>query len=149
MSYHSYLIDTNIFLRLVPDSDPDRLVVLSALGCLRARQEQLFYTTQILAEFWAVCTRPTTARGGYGLSPARTERKARMIERFCELLTENLATHQEWRQLVVDYAVQGAVIHDARLVAVMKVHGISNLLTFNKDDFKRFQGITALTPSEI
>lgn len=144
-----YLIDTNVFLRLVPDSDPDRALVLSALRKLRDQNEQIFYTTQVLAEFWAVCTRPATARGGYGLSPAKTERKARMIERFCGLITENLATHQEWRQLIVNLAVQGVVIHDARLVAVMKVHGITNILTFNKDDFKRFSGIKALSPSEI
>lgn len=144
-----YLIDTNVFLRLVPDSDPDRALVLSALRKLRDKNEQIFYTTQVLAEFWAVCTRPATARGGYGLSPAKTERKARMIERFCGLITENLATHQEWRQLIVNLAVQGVVIHDARLVAVMKVHGITNILTFNKDDFKRFSGIKALSPSEI
>lgn len=114
-----YLIDTNVFLRLVPDSDPDRALVLSALRKLRDQNEQIFYTTQVLAEFWAVCTRPATARGGYGLSPAKTERKARMIERFCGLITENLATHQEWRQLIVNLAVQGVVIHDARLVAVL------------------------------
>lgn len=144
-----YLIDTNVFLRLVPDSDPDRALVLSALRKLRDQNEQIFYTTQVLAEFWAVCTRPSTARGGYGLSPAKTERKAKMIERFCGLLTENLATHQEWRQLIVTHAVQGVVIHDARVVAVMKVHGITKLLTFNKDDFKRFSEIKALSPSEI
>jgi len=145
----SYLIDTNIFLRLVPDTDPDRPQVLSALRQLRAQQEQLFYTSQVLAEFWVVCTRPTTARGGYGLSPAKTEQKVRVIERLCGFVTENLATHQEWRQLVVRYAVQGVAIHDARLVAVMKVHGITNILTINKEDFKRFPEILALSPSEI
>ncbi|MFN7623531.1 MAG: type II toxin-antitoxin system VapC family toxin [Acidobacteriota bacterium] len=58
-----YLIDTNVFLRLVPDSDPDRLLVISALRKLRAQNEQLFYTTQVLAEFWAVCTRPERHEG--------------------------------------------------------------------------------------
>lgn len=144
-----YLIDTNVFLRLVPDSDLDRLLVISALRKLRAQNEQLFYTTQVLAEFWAVCTRPATARGGYGLSPVKTERKAKMIERFCGLLTENLATHQEWRRLIVNHAVQGVVIHDTRLVAVMNIHRVTNILTFNKEDFKRFSEIKALSPSEI
>ncbi len=31
----------------------------------------------------------------------------------------------------------------------MKVYGITHLLTFNKDDFKRYPGITALLPSEV
>ena len=31
----AYLIDTNVFLRLVPKHDPDRQVVLTALQTLR------------------------------------------------------------------------------------------------------------------
>jgi predicted nucleic acid-binding protein len=145
----SYLIDTNIFLRLVPKTDPDRQTVLDALRKLRAKKEDLYYTTQVLAEFWSVCTRPAHLRGGYGLSPAETERKARLIERYCKLLTESLATHQEWRRLIVAHSLQGVIIHDTRTVSVMKVHGIPHILTFDKDDFKRFTGITALLPTEV
>lgn len=32
----------------------------------------------------------------------------------------------EWRQLVVKHAVSGVQVHDARLVAGMKAHGITN-----------------------
>ena len=144
-----FLVDTNIFLRLVPKSDPDRQLILDAFRKLRARNEEFYYTTQVLAEFWTVCTRPATARGGYGLSPAETERKARMIERYCQLLTESLATHQEWRRLIMAHSVQGVLIHDTRTVSVMNIHGITHLLTFDKDDFKRFPGITALAPSDV
>jgi predicted nucleic acid-binding protein len=144
-----FLVDTNVFLRLVPKSDPDRQLVLDAFRTLRAKNEELYYTTQVLAEFWTVCTRPITARGGYGLSPVETERKARPIERYCKLLTESLATHQEWRRLIMAHSVQGVLIHDARTVSVMNVHGIAHLLTFDKDDFKRFPGITALAPLDV
>jgi len=102
-----YLVDTNVFLRIVPKTDPDREAALTALRKLIENGETLYYTTQVLAEFWTVCTRPTTARGGYGLSPAKTERKARMIERYCQFLPETVAAHQEWRRLMVGHAVQG------------------------------------------
>lgn len=72
-----------------------------------------------------------------------------MIERYCQLLTESLATHQEWRRLIMVHSVQGVLIHDTRTVSVMNVHGITHLLTFDKDDFKRFPGITALAPSDV
>jgi predicted nucleic acid-binding protein len=144
-----FLIDTNVFLRLVPRNDPDRQLILDALRKLRARNEEFYYTTQVLAEFWTVCTRPATARGGYGLSPAETERKARLIERYCQLLTESLATHQEWRRLIMAHSVQGVLIHDTRTVSVMNVYGITQLLTFDKGDFKRFPGITALAPADV
>lgn len=144
-----FLIDTNVFLRLVPVSDPERTVVLSALRQLRLNNEGLFYSTQVLAEFWTVCTRPATSRGGYGLSTVETERKARIIERHCNLLTENLASHQEWRRLIVSYSVQGVEVHDAKHVALMNVYGIENLLTLDKDDFKRYSGINVFAPSDI
>lgn len=145
----SYLVDTNIFLRLVPKSDPNREAILEALRKLRERKEELYYTTQVLAEFWTVCTRDAKARGGYGLSPAQTERKARMIERYCKLLTESFESHQEWRRLLVSHSLQGVIVHDSRTVSVMKVHGVTHILTFDKDDFKRFTEITPVLPSEV
>ena len=101
----AYLIDSNVFLRLVPQDDPDRHAVLRALAKLIADNEDLFYTSQVLAEFWTVCTRPASARGGYGLTPEKTERKARVIERFCRLAPDSLATHQEWRRIIVAHSV--------------------------------------------
>lgn len=144
-----FLVDTNIFLRLVPQNDPDRQIILNALRKLRAKKESLYYTTQVLAEFWTVCTRPATARGGYGLSLQETERKARPIDRYCTLLTESPVTHQEWRRLIMAHSVQGVLIHDARTVSVMIVNGVTNILTFDKDDFKRFPNITALSPLDV
>jgi predicted nucleic acid-binding protein len=144
-----YLVDTNVFLRIVPKTDPDREIALQALRKLIERNEALYYTTQVLAEFWTVCTRPTTARGGYGLSPARTERKARMIERYGQFLPETLSAHVEWRRLIVAHAVQGVQVHDTRLVATMNAYGITHLLTFEKANFTRFPGITIVSPGDV
>jgi|SRR5581483_2208943 len=144
-----YLIDTNVFLRAAKRNDPARQLVLEALRKLRKNNETLCYTTQVLVEFWNVCTRPPTARGGLGLSCQATERKIRIIEKWFHLLPENLATHQEWRRLVVAHSVQGVQVHDTMLVAVMQVHNVLRLLTFNGDDFRRFPGVTVLSPSEV
>jgi predicted nucleic acid-binding protein len=97
-----------------------------------------------LAEFLSVATRPPSARGGLGLSTAETERRARVIERYFRLLPDSLATYHEWRQLIVRYTVVGAQAHDARLVASMKAYGISHLLTFNVEDFRRYPDITVI-----
>jgi predicted nucleic acid-binding protein len=145
----SYLIDTNIFLRLVRHNDPDRQIVLAALQKLRSRNEDLCYTTQVLVEFWNVCTRPLTARGGLGLAHEAAERKTKLIEEQFRLLPESLATHQEWRRLVALHRVKGVQVHDTMLAAVMNVHGITQLLTFNKPDFKRFGSFDVLSPAEV
>lgn len=145
----AYLCDTNIFLRLAKKNDPARQVVLDALRELRVRKEELCYTSQVLGEFWNVCTRPASARGGLGLSCAETERKARLIERHFHFLPDSLLTHQEWRRLIVAHSVVGVQVHDARLVASMNAHRITHLLTFNGDDFQRFQGIMIINPAEF
>jgi predicted nucleic acid-binding protein len=145
----AYLVDTNVFLRLVSRHDPDRPAVLNALRNLTSRNEVLVYTSQILAEFWTVCTRPSTARGGYGLSPEKTERKASLIERFCRFLPDSLVTHREWRRLIVTYSVIGVEVHDPRLVASMNVHGIAGILTFDSKDFKRYPGLVVVSPDNV
>ena len=145
----AYLFDTNLFLRLARRNDPQRQLALEALQKLRSRNEVLCFTPQVLSEFWNVCTRPASARGGLGLSPIQTERKARLIERHFRLLPDNLATFQEWRRLVVMHSVRGVEVHDAKLVASMNVYGITRLITFNVADFTRYPGITVVSPGVV
>jgi predicted nucleic acid-binding protein len=143
-----YLVDTNVLLRLLQRSDPYHHTVRAALRTLWQRGEQLSFTPQNLVEFWRVCTRPTAANG-FGLTVAETDRRARLIERLLTLLPDSPAMHTEWRRLVVTHAVSGVQVHDARLVAAMRVHGVINLLTLNVGDFSRYADMTAVHPRDI
>lgn len=145
----AHLFDSNNLLRLAEKNSPQRLIVLNAVRKLRADNEIIYYTPQILAEFWNVCTRPQSARGGFGLSIAQTERKANLIQKHFALLPDNLATFNEWRGLVSDYQIMGVQVHDAKIVASMISHNIQYLVTFNEKDFKRFPRITVLNPKDI
>jgi predicted nucleic acid-binding protein len=40
-------------------------------------------------------------------------------------------------------------VHDARLVATMKTHGVTDLLTFNVEDFARYTGVEARHPETL
>jgi len=40
--------------------------------------------------------------------------------------------------LIQEFPTAGKQIHDANIVATMLVNGVDFLLTYNKDDFKRF-----------
>ncbi len=55
----------------------------------------------------------------------------------------------QWRQLLVAFNVQGVAEHDARLVSMMLVAGITQVLTLNTGDFRRYPGITAVTPRDV
>jgi predicted nucleic acid-binding protein len=143
-----YLIDTNILLRLTRPQDPNYTLVRSALRNLSARGARLYFALQNIAEFWNVCTRPTD-RNGFGLSPEETCALVESIERTMSLLPENETVYAAWRSLVRDLRISGVQVHDARLAALMQVHGLTQILTLNSADFVRFQAVSAIHPSKV
>jgi predicted nucleic acid-binding protein len=144
-----FLADTGILLRLLERTDPQHAIVRQAIQALRKHGQELFTAPQNASEFWNVCTRPPTARGGLGLSVPETDRRLRIVERLFQVLPDQPGVYAIWRQLVRTHAVMGIQVHDARLTAVMKAHGLTKLLTFNKTDFARYSGIAAMTPAEV
>jgi predicted nucleic acid-binding protein len=144
-----YLLDTNILLRTIQPADPGHMVVRTALRTLRQRGVDRTYLSQNMIELWNVCTRPASARGGFGMSVAEVGRAARLIERLFTLLPDNPDIHKEWRRIVVAHGVQGVQVHDARLVAAMYIHGITHIVTLNASDFRRYPNITAVHPSAV
>jgi predicted nucleic acid-binding protein len=142
-----YLVDSNILIRWVQPAESDYPVVEAALSALVKSGATLCYTSQNLAEFWNALTRPVS-RNGFGLSPEEADRRARRFEGRLRLLPDSLAVHEEWRKLLVEYGVSGVQVHDTRLVAAMRIHGVTRLLTFNTRDFARFAGIEAVHPEE-
>jgi predicted nucleic acid-binding protein len=141
------LLDTGVLLRLLDRSDPHHADIRGALRKLRARGDTSVTSSQNIAEFWNVCTRPASARGGYGLSVAETERRVRLLERLFTVLTETPASYPLWRNLVVAHGVQGVQVHDSRLVAIMQTYGITHILTLNSADFARYYAtVVAVTP---
>jgi predicted nucleic acid-binding protein len=143
------LVDTGVLLRLTIPGDPNHADARRAIRLLKARGNHLMAMTQNAAEFWNVCTRPSMARGGYGFSIDETARKLQLIERLVEIRPDSQAIFREWKRLVVAHSVAGVQVHDTRLVAAMSVYAISNILSFNGPDFKRFSGITIIEPSSV
>jgi predicted nucleic acid-binding protein len=143
------LADTGILLRLLEPTDPDHAVIERAVIALHAQGDTLVIAPQIAAEFWNACTRPATARGGYGLTTAEAYRRLQIIEAVFAVLAEPPAAYRIWRSLVVNHAVQGRQVHDARLVALMQAHGIAHILTLNAADFTRYPGIAPLAPASV
>jgi len=144
----AWLLDTNILLRMSKSDDPRYSPISSALYVLAAQGARLCFTSQTLGEFWNAATRPLD-RNGFGLSTFDTDRVARVIERDFEFLPDNRDVHDRWRQLLIVHDVKGVQVHDARLAASMYVHGVTQLLTSNVRDFRRFQELRAVHPSEL
>lgn len=143
-----YLVDTNILLRLAKRDEPAYSLARGAAEALRAAGETLCYVPQNLVEFWNVSTRPA-GNNGFGLTTMETDQNARAIETAFTLLVDNERVHGEWRRLVVKHSVRGVRVHDARLVAAMVAHGVTHILTFNEEDFIRYDNITVVHPRQV
>lgn len=142
MDESSYLIDTNILLRITRVDDPDCSLVQHCLRTLITRRATFHYSLQNIAEFWNVCTRPVE-RNGFGLSPFEADQDVVAIEESMTFLPDTKEVYSHWRRLVVDHSIRGVQVHDARLVAVMLAYGIPHIFTLNDADFLRFPEITA------
>jgi len=114
-----------------------------------SRGDEICCAPQNIVELWNVSTRPATARGGFGLTTAETDRRVRLIERVFTILEETPAVYLEWRRLVVNYSVVGVQVHDARIVAVMNLHAVTHVLTLNSPDFSRYAGIMCVAPDQV
>ena len=144
----NYFVDTNLLLRLAEPKHPMYSSVLNATTVLRTRGELLGIVPQNLIEFWAVATRPRVNNGlGMRIDEATTELMS--LKALFVLLLDEPSIFSEWEKLVIQHRVSGKQVHDARIVAAMKVHGVTHLLTFNTDDFKRYTDIAAVHPANI
>jgi predicted nucleic acid-binding protein len=148
MAIASCLVDTNILLRIARRSDPQHKVIDTALAKLALEGTTLLYSHQNIAELWNAMTRPI-ARNGFGLTVAEADREVRAIEAGMSFLPDNEAIYREWRRIVVQHAVSGVQVYDARLAATVFVYGIRHILTLNVADFSRYRGLTAIHPSSI
>lgn len=144
----SFAVDTNVLLRSIGDGHVAQPIVQNGLFALRDRGEILSIFPQNLIEFWAVATRPVV-NNGLGLSIAKAERELISLKTLFALLPDTAEIFSEWERIVLQYRVSGKQAHDARLVAAMRVHNLTHLLTFNMDDFKRFTVITAVNPEAL
>jgi len=143
-----HLADTNILIRRIDRAHAQQVEATTAVRALLRSGERVCVAPQNMIEFWNVCTRPVE-RNGLGLSPAEADREASRLEGILTLLPDVPAIYPEWRRLVVAHSVSGVQVHDARIVAVMNVYGISNLLTFNGPDFSRYPGIHVIHPKDV
>ena len=133
----SYLVDTNVLLRSVQESHPMHSDAANSIALLLRQREQVSIIPQNLVEYWCVTTRPETVR------------RIEAFKKALVLLPDNDLIFGEWERLVFKHQVLGKQVYDARLVAAMNVHRVTHLLTFNTDDFERYDGITVISPSSV
>ena len=143
----SYLLDTNVVLRLIDRRDPKHPICCAAVDVLLKRQDEVCLAPQVLVEFWVVATRPTK-NNGLGWNPDVTDR---YVDQLCEqfrLYLERPDLFDLWRQLVSHSAICGKRAHDARVAAFVVAHSIKAVVTLDPNDFHGF-GIDVVEPDML
>lgn len=98
----SYLVDTNVLLRLAQPKNPHQREADKALRTLQRRGESLAIIPQNLIEFWAVATRPATYNG-LGLTVDETAAQIGSLKLICTLLPDRSEIFSEWERIVLQY----------------------------------------------
>lgn len=147
----TYLLDAGILLRFSNASDPQHTVIMGALNELKRAGETLCIAQQSLFEAYSVATRPTTARGGFGFTPEDGARMVNDLIATFSLLPDHPDTLPLWLSQVQQFGVSGVQSHDCRLVAFMRAHGVTSVLTLNGKDFQRYAplGIVVTAPTDV
>ena len=121
--------DTNIVLRSSLEEMPEHVQVRAAIGWLHDSGTELWISRQIIREFCAVLTRPQTFTRP--LPSATVLQLARAFPTSYRVADETAEVTTALLALLVTIPCGGKQVHDARLMAICHVYGISHLLTFN------------------
>src|SRR6266496_4209489 len=132
-----FLMDANLLLRNVQADHPMHLSAVEAIRRLSRRGDKPFLVPQNFYEFWNVATRPLE-KNGLGWTPEEAEEEVKRLQTLFTVLYDSEAVYREWLRLVSVYSIRGVSVHDARLVAAMRIHGLTHILTFNVSDFTRY-----------
>jgi len=142
------LIDTSTLLRTLQPKHLQHETATRALELLATQGRELRIVPQNLVELWVVATRPVD-QNGLGLTPSATAAELKRIKGMFPLLPETPMLYQAWERLVIEHKVSGKPAHDARLVAAMKVHGLTAILTFDRTGFSRYPDIEVVHPTDV
>ena len=142
------LVDSNVLIFSVQKGHAWHEESVGAIERLLAKNGPVYVLPQNVAEFWNVCTRPAD-KNGLGLTPQETEERMKGFDAILSILHDTPEVYTRWRRLLVDHAVKGIQVHDARIAAAMQVHGVAHLLTYNPRDFGRYGGITPILPRDV
>jgi predicted nucleic acid-binding protein len=143
-------VDSNILCRFANRADPQHEETRQALDSAIGQGDELLISPQVEREFWVVATRPRE-RNGLGMQPDEVEADLKAWrEAFFTFVPDSFAVHEAWRDLVNRHAVSGKQAHDAGIVAAAQTAHADQILTFNTEDFRRFEPEIAIaTPREL
>jgi len=135
-------VDTNVLVYASQAASQFFDQATAALARLEDAGDELCVSRQVFREYLAAVTRPQADMAA--VPAAMAVASIRRLLEIYPVLEEGPAVTEQLLELVEHIPTGGRQVHDANLVAIMLVHGIKRLLTFNAGDFRRFGGVIEL-----
>lgn len=133
-------VDSNV---LVAVTDTARAVYADSKAfldsCIKGKY-RAFASGQVFREYAVVVTRPKGVNG-LGLPPDQAAANIRAFLKMVQVLEETYESLDELIRLIQAHDLKGKRIHDANMIAVMRVNGLQAIKTWNPADFRCFDGI--------
>ena len=138
-------VDTNILVYAHREDFPFHETAFRRLAELAEGPAVWAIPWPCLHEFLAVVTHPRIYVPPTPLAQALDQVDAWLESPTLALLTESAAHWPALRALIADGRISGAQIHDARVAALCRQHGVRELWSADRD-FNRFAGLPVVNP---
>lgn len=137
-------VDTNVLIYSRLALSPFHAQALSKLTGLRTAGHELWISRQTVREYLAAMSKPGALAGAIPMAALVADAQAFLAT--YRVAEDGPAVTTELLTLVTTTAVGGKQVHDANIVATMRAHGVSRLLTHNVADFNRFAAVITVVP---
>lgn len=134
------MVDTNVLVYSTVAGNPWHEESRRWLISMHGNDTMLCVIPQILREYLVVLTRGQVFEVKFTVEQAVEALDALLP--WINVLDETEIVSKMLRELVRRYKISGKHIHDANVAAAMLSHGISRIVTYNREDFSVFPEIS-------
>jgi len=138
-------VDTNVLVYAHREDSPWHAAARARLTELAEGRSGWAIPWPCLHEFLAIVTHPRIYAPPTPIDGALDQVDAWLESPSLTLLAETEGYWPDLRRAIEEGRIAGSHVHDARVAALCRLHGIRELWTADRD-FGRFPGLTALNP---
>jgi len=138
-------VDTNLLVYAHREDSPFHNAAFDRIADLAAGPASWAIPWPCVHEFLAIVTHPRIYAPPTPLTAALDQVSAWLESPTLVLLTESAAHWPTLRALLIEGRIAGPQVHDARVVALCRQHGVRELWSADRD-FTRFAGLTVVNP---
>lgn len=137
MGVDRVFVDTNALVYAADAASPLHAVARRKLQDYADAGYEIWVNRQVFREYLVVMSRLMKAAGNYDSFALGND--IRRFEQQFQVAEESDLVTKELLARIEKYGVMGKAVHDCNLIAVMKIYGLTELLTHNTRDFNRYQ----------